>query len=144
VLDGETLYTPTGGVTAVKLGSSGPVGMPVLRAKEVQLGMPSPLVYLGRVYGVNGQGIVSCVDTKTGKLLYKERLKGAYSASPIAGDGKIYLLSETGVCTVLNGKSDEFDILATNEIGEEGMGTPAIAGGRIFIRTDKALYAVGK
>jgi outer membrane protein assembly factor BamB len=143
-LDGDTLYAPTGGVTAFKLGARGPMGDPVMKAKDVQPGMPSPLVYLGRVYGVSGQGIVACADTKTGKLLYKERVKGAFSASPVAGDGKVYFLSETGLCTVLNGKSDDFEVLATNDLGEEGMGTPAIAHGRLYIRTDKALYAIGK
>jgi outer membrane protein assembly factor BamB len=143
-LDGDTLYAPTGGVTAFKLGPNGPQGDPVMRAKDVQPGMPSPLVYLGRVYGVTGQGVVACAQTRTGKLLYKERVKGAYSASPVAGAGKVYFLNETGACTVLNGTSDEFEVLATNDLGEEGMGTPAIAHGRLYIRTDKALYAIGK
>jgi outer membrane protein assembly factor BamB len=144
VLDGDTLYAPTGGVTAFKLGAKGPEGEAVMKAKDLQTGMPSPLVYLGRVYSVTGQGVVACADAKTGKLLYKERLKGAFSASPVAGDGKVYFLNETGACSVLNGKSDEFDVLATNDLGEEGMGTPAIANGRLYVRTDKALYAIGK
>jgi outer membrane protein assembly factor BamB len=144
VLAGDTLYVPVSGVTAYRLGAKGPEGDPVMKAKEVQPGMPSPLVYLGRVYGTNGQGLVSCAETKTGKLLYKERVKGAFSASPIAGDGKVYLLNETGSCTVINGKSDEFEVLATNELGEETLGTPAIAHGRLYIRTDKSLYAIGR
>jgi outer membrane protein assembly factor BamB len=144
VLDGDTLYTPIGGVTAFKLGPKGPEGEPVMKAKDLQLAMPSPLVYLGRAYAVNGNGIVSCAESKTGKLLYKERAKGAFSASPVAGDGKVYLLNETGTCSVINGKSDEFEVLATNELGEETLGTPAIAHGQLYIRTDKALYAIGK
>jgi outer membrane protein assembly factor BamB len=144
VLDGDTLYMPVAGVTAYKLGAKGPEGDPVMKAKDVQPGMPSPLVYLGRVYGTNGQGLVACAETRTGKLLYKERVKGAFSASPVAGDGKVYLLNETGTCTVINGKSDEFEVLATNDLGEETLGTPAIAHGRLYIRTDKALYATGR
>ncbi|MCI0700027.1 MAG: PQQ-like beta-propeller repeat protein, partial [Planctomycetia bacterium] len=91
-----------------------------------------------------GQGLVTCADAKTGKSLYKERLKGAFSASPVAGDGKVYCLNETGVCTVIDAKAETFEILSSNELGEETLGTPAIAGGRIFIRTDKTLYAIGK
>ena len=144
VLDGDTLYMPIGGVTAFKLGAKGPEDEPVMKAKDVQPGMPSPLVYLGKVYAVTGRGVVSCADVKTGKLLYKEALKGAFSASPIAGDGKVYFLNETGVCYVLDGKANEFELLATNDLGGESLGTPAIANGRIYIRTDKALYAVGK
>lgn len=144
VLDGDTLYVPSGGVTAFKLGAKGPEGDPLMKAKDVQPGMPSPLVYLGKVYATNGNGIVMCGDVKTGKLLYKERVKGACSASPVAGDGKVYVLNETGGCTVLDGKADTFEVLAVNELGEETLGTPAIANGRIYIRTDKALYALGK
>jgi len=145
-LDGDTLFMPTGGVTAFKLGAKGVEGDPVMKAKDVVPGMPSPLVYLGRVYAVTGTGVVSCADAKTGKLLYKESLKGAFSASPVAGDGKVYFLNEKGTCSVIDGKAAEFDVIATNELGEETLGTPAIAGGRIFIRSDKdkMLYAIGK
>ncbi|HEY1190167.1 MAG TPA: PQQ-binding-like beta-propeller repeat protein [Gemmata sp.] len=143
-LVGDTLYLPTGGVSAFKLGEKGLSAKAEWAAKDVQPGMPSPLVYSGRVYAVSGQGIFSCADAKTGKTLYKERLKGAFSASPVAADGKVYALNETGVCAVIDGKADGFEVLATNDLGGETLGTPAIAGGRIFIRSDKALYAIGK
>ncbi|HEV3438763.1 MAG TPA: PQQ-binding-like beta-propeller repeat protein [Gemmata sp.] len=143
-LDGDSLYLPVAGVSKVKLNESGVVGEPEWKAAALQNGMSSPLVYGGKVYAANGQGFVSCADAKTGKQLYKERVKGAFSASPIAGDGKVYCLNETGVCTVLKAESNEFDILATNDLGEETLGTPAIANGLIFIRTDKAVYAIGK
>lgn len=144
VLDGDTLYMPVGGVTAIKLGAKGPQEEPVMKAKDVKPGMPSPLVYMGKVYAVTNQGIVSCADAKTGKTLYTERVKGGFSASPVAGDGKVYFLNETGVCTVLDGKADAFEALATNDLGGETLGTPAIANGCVFIRSDKAIYAIGK
>lgn len=141
---GNTLFLPTGGVTAVKLGDKGVQGEPLFRAKGVQPGMASPLVHRGRVYAVNNNGFISCADARTGKPLFNERTKGAYSASPVAGDGKVYCLNETGVTTVLKADTDEFEVLATNDLGEEGLATPAIAGGCLFIRTDKALYCVEK
>jgi outer membrane protein assembly factor BamB len=143
-LDGDSLYLPVAGVSKVKLNESGVVGEPEWKAATLQNGMSSPLVYGGKVYAANGQGFVSCADAKTGKQLYKERVKGAFSASPIAGDGKVYCLNETGVCTVLKAESNEFEILASNDLGEETLGTPAIANGLIIIRTDKAVYAIGK
>lgn len=143
VLQGDTIYLPGGGVTAVKLGPKGPEGDGT-KLKDLQLGMPSPLVYLGKAYAISGQGIVSCADAKSGKALYKERLKGTFSASPVAGDGKVYFLNEAGACSVIDGKSDEFELLATNELGGETLATPALANGRVYIRTDKVLYAIGK
>jgi outer membrane protein assembly factor BamB len=106
--------------------------------------MPSPLVYAGKVYTADGDGIIACADARTGKLLYKERTKGAYSASPIGADSKIYCLNETGVCTVLDAAAETLEVLATNDLGDETLGTPAIANGLIFIRTNKSLYAIGK
>lgn len=141
---GDTLFLPRGGVTAVKLGDGGVVGEPLFTAKDVKPGMGSPLVYRGKVYAVNGNGFVSCADAKTGKPLFNERTKGGYSASPVAGDGKVYCLNETGVTTVLKADSAECDVLATNNLGEETLATPAIANGCLFIRTDKALYCIGK
>jgi outer membrane protein assembly factor BamB len=143
-LDGDAIYLPVAGVSKVKLTDSGVVGEPQWKAASLQTSMPSPLVYGSRVYTSTGQGVICCANAKTGKELYKNREKGAYSASPIAGDGKIYCLSETGVCTVLKADSDEADVLANNDLGEETLGTPAIANGLIFIRTDKAVYAIGK
>jgi outer membrane protein assembly factor BamB len=143
-LEGDTLYIPGGGVTAVKLSAKGVDGEPVWKSRDVQPGMSSPLVYRGKVYALNGQGFISCGDAKTGKLLYKERTKGAYSASPVAGDGKVYCLNEAGVTTVLKADSAEMEVLATNELGEEGLGTPAISGGCLFIRTSKTLFCVGR
>ena len=90
-----------------------------MRAKEASAGYSSPLVYAGKVYTLNGSGFVSCADAKTGKLHYKERTKGAYSASPVAGDGKVYCLNETGATTVVKADTTEFEVLATNDLGEE-------------------------
>jgi outer membrane protein assembly factor BamB len=113
-------------------------------AKQLQTGYSSPLVYRGKVFTTSSQGLIACADAKTGKVLYSERTKGGFSASPVAGDGKVYCLNETGACTVLNAESDEYDVLAVNELKEGALGTPAIAGGLIIIRTDKALYGIGR
>ena len=142
-LDGDTLSMPVAGVTAVKLGADGVVGDPAWKSSGIQSGMSSPLAYAGKVYATSGQGIISCADAKTGKELFKERTKGAYSASAIAGDGKVYCTNETGVTTVIDATTETFEVLATNDIGEETLGTPAIARGCLFIRTDKNLICVG-
>jgi len=61
----------------------------------------------------------------------------------VAGDGKVYVLSETGTVTTFKAGGKEAEILATSELKEEGLGTPAISGGAIFIRTDKHLWCIG-
>lgn len=143
-LIGDTLFLPTGGVSAVKLGPDGPAGQPVMKAKEMASRHGSPLVYQGRVYAVDGNGFIAAADAKTGRTLFKERKKAPFSASPVAGDGKVYCVNEKGVTTVLKAGTDEFDVLADNDLGEEVLGTPAISGGCLFIRTDKTLFCVGR
>lgn len=143
-LIGDTLYVPAGGVTAVKLGPDGAAGAPLMKAKEMGSRHGSPLVYQGRVYAVDGNGFIAAADAKTGQTLFKERRKAPYSASPVAGDGKVYCVNEKGATTVLKAGTDEFDVLAENDLGEEVLGTPAISGGCLFIRTDKTLYCVGR
>ncbi|MCM2257705.1 MAG: PQQ-binding-like beta-propeller repeat protein [Vicinamibacteria bacterium] len=105
----------------------------------------TPLVYRDTLYLVKGGGIVTTLDPRTGAVLKTGRTPeaiGSYYASPVAGDGKVYLLSEAGQVTVL--KADpQWEILAVNALAEKAEATPAIAGGRLYIRTEKALYSFG-
>jgi outer membrane protein assembly factor BamB len=144
VIDSDALYLPVGGVSRFKISDSGTTEKPDWAEKQLSPGMSSPLVYSGRVYTATGGGLINAADTRTGKVLFKERVKGVFNASPIAGDGKVYCFNETGACTVFKAGTDEFDLLAVNDIGEEILGTPAISGGLIFIRTDKHLFGIGK
>ncbi len=103
----------------------------------------TPLVYKERIYNITGAGVLVCADLK-GKEQWTERLKkGKYWASPIAADDKIFVCNDEGVCTVLQPGGDHAEILATNDLGEEIMGTPAIANGALFIQTVKSLYCIG-
>ncbi len=106
--------------------------------------IPSPLYHDGRVYMVKNGGIFTSLDAKTGTLLYQERIGagGPYYASPVAGDNKIYMASARGDVTVL-AAADELNILATNKLGERILATPAVIGGKVYVRTEKALYAFG-
>lgn len=108
--------------------------------------IPSPLIYDNVLYYVKNGGILSAIDAKTGKMLKRGRLKDAvdpYSASPIAADGKIYLASETGKISVLKPGAD-WEVIVLNDLGEEIYATPALSDGRIFVRTNQALYCFGK
>ena len=114
-------------------------------AWRVPTGAPyvsSILYYDGLIYMANGNGIVTAVDAQTGDRVWQDRLGGIYSASPLAGDGKVYLFSETGETVVLRA-GREPDVLQRNDLGERLVSSPAVSNGRIFIRTDQALVAVG-
>ncbi|MFM8534193.1 MAG: PQQ-binding-like beta-propeller repeat protein [Acidimicrobiia bacterium] len=106
----------------------------------------SPLVYRGRMYVVNDNGILSVFDSQTGKEIYKARAGGpgnTFSASPWAADGKIYLLSEDGLTFVIEA-GDKYVELARNSLDEMSLASPALAPDAIFLRTQTKLYRVGK
>ena len=100
---------------------------------------PSPLLVGDELYVVNDGGILSCLDAKTGETVWVQRLGGAYSASPIFADGRIYFLSEEGMARVI-APGREFRVLATNRLDGDALGSMAVAAGSIFIRTNSYLY----
>jgi outer membrane protein assembly factor BamB len=134
-------------VLAVRLGGRGDVtGTHVLWRFEKSLpDVPAPLVYKDVVFLVRSGGIATTLQAQTGKVLKQGRLTGAlddYYASPIGVDGKVYVASEHGKVVVLRAAGD-WDILAINEFDSEIYATPAISEGQMYIRTRRALYAIG-
>lgn len=107
---------------------------------------PSPLHYEGRLYVLYDRGLVSCYEARTGQLLYdRERLPQgfAFTASPWGTAGKLFFLNEDGVCYVLRA-GEQFELLHTNRLGDDDMcmATPALASGRLLIRTATQLYSI--
>lgn len=108
--------------------------------------VPSPLYYQGRIYMIRNGGVLSCIRAKTGRQCFpRTRLGvvGIYYASPVAGDGKVYLCSDSGVVTVLKA-GDRYEVLAQNDLGETIRATPALVDGKIYVRTAEHLYAFGE
>jgi outer membrane protein assembly factor BamB len=103
----------------------------------------SLLYYEGLVYMANDAGIVTAVDPETGAKVWQERVPGIFTASPVAADGKVYLLSETGDAIVLRAGRPPV-VLERNGLGQRMVASPAISNGQFFIRTDDHLIAIGK
>jgi len=107
--------------------------------------LPSVVVYRDVVYMLNDKGVLTTLDAATGQMLRQDRVRGLsdnYYASPVAGDGKIFLASHNGVVAVLRAGGQQ-ELLAANPLDEEIFATPAIAGGRLYVRTVSALYCFG-
>ncbi len=105
---------------------------------------PSPLVYGGRVYMVMNGGTVTCLDARTGELVFQDRLaaRGPYYASLVGGDGKLYAASARGEVTVFAAEA-KLRVLSTTDLGERLMATPALADGTVYVRTEGRLLAFG-
>ncbi len=102
---------------------------------------PSPIVVGNELYIVSDSGIASCLDARSGKVHWTERLGGAFSASLVAAEGRLYFLSEEGVCHVVAADT-EFKRLATNELGEKTFASPAVVDGAMFIRSESHLWRI--
>jgi len=104
--------------------------------------IPAPLLYQGVYYLVKTGGIITSLDPATGRILKEGRSPGAlgeYFASPVAADGKVFLVNTEGKITVLKA-SAEWEVIAVNEIGAEVNATPALSDGRVYVRTRGSLY----
>jgi outer membrane protein assembly factor BamB len=108
---------------------------------------PSPIVYGDYYYTLLDFGFLTCHDAKTGKEIYgKQRMSpeaGAFTASPWASNGKLFLLSEDGDTFVVAAGPD-YKLLGKNSLDEMTMATPAIVRGNLIIRTASKLYRIGK
>jgi outer membrane protein assembly factor BamB len=107
--------------------------------------MPTPLIYRGHLYVLRNEGILTCFKLTTGEAVYVQRIPhqgSGFSASPVAADGRIYLSSEDGeIIAIAAGAA--FELLGVNPMGQPLMATPAIAGGMIFVRAERDLFAIG-
>ena len=142
VMDDQVLMMGRGVVCLKPMGDSSPEV--VWTSQKLSSGYSTPLVYKEHIYNVSGAGVLTCTD-KMGKEIWQERLKkGKYWASAIAADGKIFVCNDEGICSILQAGGEKPEVLATNDVKEEIMGTPAIANGTIYIQTVKRLYCIGK
>jgi outer membrane protein assembly factor BamB len=106
--------------------------------------VPSPLRVGDLVYLCRENGNLVCVDAKSGEVIYEQRtVRDRHRASPVYADSKIYTTARKGIVTVVK-EGREFEILAQNDLGESIAASPAISGGRIYLRTFDSLYAIGK
>lgn len=136
------------GLIGIRLGGQGDLTSTnvVWRVKKSYPSIPAPLVYRGVMYLMKEGGIVTSLDPVSGQVFKMGRTPDAledYFASPVAADGKIFLVSASGKVTVLKADA-QWEILAVNDLGEECWATPAIARNNLYIRTRNTLYSFGQ
>jgi outer membrane protein assembly factor BamB len=105
--------------------------------------VPTVLAHGEHIFAVSDLGVASCYHARTGSLVWSHRLGGNVSASPVLIDGKIYAITEDGDVHVFKA-GPQFEALGRSSVGEPVMATPAVAGGRLFVRGKTHLYCIGK
>ena len=146
------LYTPSKGLTALAPTADGKAPEVVWQSNKLGPGTSSPLVDQGRVYSVNGAGVLACADVKSGQIAWQLRLqvqlgektsRGVFTSTPVAAGGHLYIFNEDGVALVVKA-GETGEIVASHEFGEIILCTPAIADGALYVRSDKHLWKVGR
>ena len=107
--------------------------------------IPSFVYARPRLFSITEGGIAMAQDADTGKIIWQERVSGEYSASPIVVENRVWFTSETCETTILEA-GPEFRIVSTNSLGvdERCQASLAVSGGRVLLRSDKALYSIGR
>lgn len=145
VVGGNAIY----GQTVVKLGGIGDITKDTLRYRVGGMYIGTAAVAGDYLYVVNGVGVPSCFEWKTGKDLWKEQITGRPErvadswGSPVHADGRVYHLDQRGN-TFVFAAGPRYEHLATNRLDEHTNASIAISGGDIFIRTHKHLWCIGE
>ena len=147
VVFGDTIIAPTRvrPMLAIKAGGRGDVTKThVMWTFDNGPDVPTPVTDGTYVYSVTDNGVMYCLDAKTGKEIYgRQRLRsGTYSGSFVLADGKLYVTNEDGVTSVVKA-GPEFQILSENEFNDYSLSSPAVSGGTMYFRTTKFLWAIG-
>ncbi|MEO6725157.1 MAG: PQQ-binding-like beta-propeller repeat protein [Blastocatellia bacterium] len=149
VLGHGMIFFPTGfsagQLLAVRTGGNGLITDTHIawRVKRGVSNKPSILLIDDLIYMIGDTGIASCVEAKTGTVVWQQRIGGEYSASPVYADGKIWLFSEDGKTTIIK-PGRTFEMLAENKLDEGFLASPAIAGKAFYLRTRTHLYKIEK
>lgn len=135
------------GVVALRPDASGLIGKggvgEIWRLDSGTPDVPSPVVYGSEVYLCRENGVLICLDAKTGKQHYSERTHNQkHRASPLAADGKIHLTASDGTVTVVKA-GPKFEVLARNKMADSITASPAVANGKIYLRGHRHLFAIG-
>lgn len=137
---GNVLYVPGGkGMAAFRLPPAAGVPQLLWEKPKLAVGTASPVVVGDHLYALRGP-ILTTADAKTGAAVSRLRLDGPFSASPVSAGGLLYCINEAGLAQVVAPGAKEARILNAGALGETILATPALAGGAVFVRSDRHLW----
>jgi outer membrane protein assembly factor BamB len=115
----------------------------VWESNKVAPGNASPVLDGNRLYVLNKAGVMTCADAKTGDILWQTRLKGTFWATPVIAGGYAYCANQDGDCLIFK-LGDKGELVHTAAFGEPFFGTPAAAGGALYLRSEKTLWKMAE
>jgi len=138
---GDQLYIPSNGLTAIQTSSiSGEKPKKLWNESQQRPGTASPLIVGEKVFVINGAGVLTCANRSTGERLWRLRLKGPFSGSPVSSGDYLFIFNEQGLGQCVDIKAKEGKVVSEVDLKEMILGTAAIAGNGLYIRSDGHLW----
>ena len=143
VVSAGRVVVPANGITVLEpeVGAAKPKS--VWRSAQLRPGTASPVVVGDRLLTLNDGGILTCASLQDGKRLWQLRLKGSFSATPVVAGGHLYCVSEDGRVQVVDPSKPEGAVVSELPLGQTVIGTPSLAAGSLFVRSDAKLVRLG-
>jgi outer membrane protein assembly factor BamB len=138
---GDRIFLPANGITLLSATADATSPTLVWDSNRLAPGNASPVIFEDKVYLLTRVGVLTCGDAKTGDLLWQERLKGTFWATPVIANGHAYCVNQDGQCLVVK-LGEKGETVHTAEMGEGFLGTPAVAHDALYLRGDKHLWRI--
>jgi outer membrane protein assembly factor BamB len=138
----DVLFVPSSGLTALKSNTGSAAPEKLWRSSQLRPGTASPLVLGGHVFALNDAGVLNCGDVTNGNRVWQLRLKGPFSASPVSAGSHLYLVNEKGLAQVVDTSKPEGAVVGELDLRQTILGTPSIAGGALYVRSDRKLCKI--
>ena len=143
--DGSVLYVPSNGLTALEPSSGDKAPEILWQEGTLRPGTASPVISGDKLLVINKAGVLNAADKMTGERLWKTRLEGPFSGSPVVSGHFLYIAAERkGLLQCADLSGDEGKVVGSIELGETILGTPALAGDALYIRSDGHLWKIAK
>ena len=141
VVSSDYVFIPSNGLTVLRTGDGNPSDV-LWNDNRLGPSTPSPVVVNGRVYVINRAGVLQAADMTTGNILWRLRLTGPFSATPVVAGKHMIIFNEKGSGQVVDISGEEGELVGTNELAETILGTPAVSGNEMFVRSDGHLWKI--
>ncbi len=139
----DIVLVPSNGMTALQIGEELMNFQKIWRDNKLKPGTGSPAASEGKLYVVNNANVLSCASVKTGEIIWRMRLQGPVSSSPVIGAHYLYVFNETGLGQVVDLRDESPSVVHSIDLKDTILGTPAVSKDAIFIRSDQRLWKLG-
>ena len=137
---GDVIVAPADGLTAIKPGED---AESVWSNEKMSPATVSPVVVGDAVLSINRAGVLGAADLETGERSWQQRLKGPFSATPVVAGDLVFAVSEGGLLQVVRVSEEDAELVGERDLGETVLGTPALDGGALYVRSDDTLWRIG-